>query len=347
MKVLEYLKQLYEVWRDGRVINDIATDNRPTVKKQKDYIYGEDILLPESNSSKRIKSPPFEPLDQQRTSACGAYAATHDRKLRTKEDNFPLAWYRARSNYPGAGMFIKDVIEMSARGIVKPTPANLPPVLNETFANHLFKQEVFGEMTEDTQYFLIKRYDADAVFRAVGQGHSVIVSFYSTLREWDYEMYPQDTVWPSTARVRHYVVALPNSVHTKDGQDWITVIDSSRYNNMYLRHIRKDFLEQRMYIGGAFVTKVRTKKSKAKELPVFRCQFGQRNDDVLTLQKYLVTQGLMEERHTTSYYGRITSAAVLNWQLSNIPDVNPAELIALEGKWWGPLSVDAVKIKHS
>jgi hypothetical protein len=344
--VLEYFKQLLDVWRSGRLIDDVHVDVRTEEEKSRDYIYGLDIQLPRGGYGKRIKKLPFEAYDQQRTLACGAYAASHARRLETKEENYPLAWYRTRSNFPAGGMFIKEVLELIAYAKTFPFPKKLPAKLTEAFANAMALEPAIVTKDRSREYFSIKPYDADGVFDAVNNGFPVLLAFYSTTREWAEEMIPTDTVWINTAAVRHYVIAIPNSFHNKDGHEWVSVVDSARQGGLSLRHVRKDFLQKRMYLGAGFVRKAEIKKAKLPDLPTQGCQYGQRNSAVLALQKYLVSQSLMEERHTTGYYGNVTAAAVLRWQLDNIQDVNYAELVYLEGKHWGPLSVKAVINKH-
>lgn len=347
MRVLEFLKQYIEVLQRGRLIDDIHDDVRTVEEKSRDYVYGQDLQLPGGSPSKRIKKLPFEAYDQQRTSSCGAHAAAHARRLETREVTFPLVWYRSRSNFPKTGMFLKDVLELLAHAKTYLAPANIPQRLTEEYANAMELQDVMADKDRTREYFSIKPYDANAVWEAVSNGFPTVISFYSTIREWGEEMVPMDEVWPSTARVRHYVVALPNSVHSREGYEWVTVVDSSRQGGFSMRHIRKDFLEQRMYHGGGFVRATTLKVTKPKDLPTRNCAYGDKSEAVLALQKYLVTQGLMEERHTTSYYGNITAKAVLQWQLDSIVGINVAELIYLEGKHWGPLSVKAVVNKHS
>lgn len=345
--VLELIKQYIDILRRGRLIDDVHADVRTVEEKSRDYVYGQDIQLPGSAVGKRIKKLPLVAYNQGKTLACGAYSAAHARRLEKNEEIFPLVWYRTRSNYPGGGMFIKEVLELIAYANKFPFPTNLPEELTEDYANNLQLVPVITSKDATREYYYIKPYDAEAVLEASTAGHSVLISFYSTEREWDEEMYPQDTVVPLTARIRHYVIVLPNSVHSQDGYEWVTVIDSSHHKGYSMRHVRKDFLEKRMFLGGGFVTRVKSKVTKPQQLPTRQCQYGQSNEDVLELQKFLVTQGLMSSVHTTSYYGNITAKAVLAWQMDNIKNTNLGELLSLEGKHWGPLSIKAVIDKHT
>lgn len=332
---------------------DIAPDLRSSFEKDKDYKYGEDILLPKGEVNKRITKLPIEAYHQGSTSGCGAFSAAHARALYEGTYTYPVQWYRTRSNYAGEGMFLQDVLKLATRADLVPVP-KISPKLTEEFANSLALVDVYNNTRkENYEYTQIKPYDADAVFDAVSNGYPVIVSFFATRNEWIEEMIPTDVVSVYTAPVRHYIVALPKSNHIKDGEEWVSVIDSSPAKGFSLRHVRKDFLEKRMYIGGGFYYSVKTEKSKVKVVPTNHCSYGERSESVKGLQLFLVTEGYMSNVHTTGYYGNITAKAVLEWQLHNIRFMKSTSiewvntLVALDGHYWGPQSVAAVKNKYN
>ena len=344
--VLEYIKQYIDLLINGRLMDDVHDDIRTEAEKSKDYIYGQDILLPAATASKRIKKLSFTPYDQQGTSACGAFSAAHARLIESGERTDPLVWYRSRSNYSKPGMFLKEVLELIAYAQTFPKNSSAPSELTEEFANSLPYLPPFITKDKSREYFQIKPYDADGVFSAVTAGHPTLMTFFCTYDEWQDELVPKDRVWASTARVRHYVVALPNSAHSRDGYDWVSVVDSSPAHGYSLRHVRRDFIEQRMYLGGGFVAPSKVITLKPKSLPTRSCKYGDKSIDVLALQEYLVTQGLMSVRNMTSYYGNITARAVLDWQLQNIKGLSLVEIAELDGKNWGPKSILAVTNKH-
>lgn len=326
----------------------IAKDIRSSVEKERDYIYGDDVKLPGSSAaSKRITKLPIVPYNQGATSACGAFSASHARLIFESEKNFPLAWYRARSNYPQEGMFLQDVLRLAAKANAITTPAKYKALRpNEEEANKLQLQNLFENARGDNyEYAQIKPYDSDSVVEVSNNGFPVVISFFCTKEEWVEEMEPRDPVILMTAPVRHFVVVLPNSHHFKDGKWWVSVVDSSPANGFALRHLSLDFLSKRMYLGGGFYYPATKKKAKKKVVPVFSCSFGQRNQAVRTLQEFLVTEGLMSEVHTTGYYGPITAKAVLSWQMKNLelPGVDVVEIQDLMGYHWGPRSIARAK----
>lgn len=344
--VLNYIKQYIDILRRGRLIDDVHDDIRTAEEKSRDYVYGEDISLPSASISKRIKKLPIKPYDQGHTSACGAFSAAHARRLEHDEEYDPLPWYRSRSNYKSKGMFIKEVLELIAYAKRFVSTSTVSGRLTEEYANSYPAEEVIVSKNRLREYFYIKAYDANGVFAAVSDGNPTLITFYCTDDEWDEELIPKDVVYVSTARVRHYVVALPGSVHSRNGYEWVSVIDSSPNKGYHLRHARKDFLEQRMYLGGGFVKTTTGASLTTTNLPTNTCRYGDNNEKVSILQKYLVSQGLMDILNVTSYYGNITSRAVLKWQLANIKGANYSELTSLGGQYWGPLSVNAVIEKH-
>ena len=102
-----------------------------------------------------------------------------------------------------------------------------------------------------------------------------------------------------------------------------------------------------MYISGGFYYPVKVKKAKKiTTIPSTRCRYGQRSHSVLDLQRFLTELGLLAPEHNTSYYGPITSKAVIEWQLSNL-DTNPLLLIEWSGHYWGPASINKVKELYS
>lgn len=341
--VLELLKQLF-----GPKFRDAVSDPRSALEKSQDYIYGEDVLLGQGSKNKRITKLPFGPYNQWRTSACGAFAAAHLRRLMEGKTTFPPIWYRGRSNYSTPGMFLQDVLKMAALADEVNPPSSVPFKYNEDWANSLPPVELYQNRDKNSyEYVQIKAYDAESVFEAVGNGIPTIIGWFSTIAEWDEEMIPKDKVTLFTAPVRHFVVCLPNSVHTKDGYRWVSVVDSSQAKGLSLRHIREDFLKQRMYLGGGFYRKVTRRAKKVSEIPAASVEYGVRSSDVIKLQKFLYELGLVSKEHITGYYGNITAKAVLQWQLNNLKDANITQLNNWKGYYWGPASIKTAKNLYS
>lgn len=334
--------------------SSIAPDPRTEKEQSKDYIVGIDVALPygigSPHGAGRIEALKFQPYDQGKTSACGAFAASHARLISEDVENFALSWYRSRSNYPDQGMYLKDVLRLAAKASATPISAkykNFKP--NEEEANKIQLKNLFKkERDTKYEYAKIQPYDVDSVLKAINSGYPCIVSFYSTLDEWDYEMVPKDAVILATAPVRHYVTVIPNSFHRWDDSTWVTVVDSSPHKGFSIRHLSIDFLKERMYLGGGFYYLVTTTKSDVTSVPKERCEYLEKNTKVEKLQLFLREEGYLDAKHITGYYGDITKAAVLKWQKAHIPKsvVTPLDLDELDGRFWGPASIDAAIKKY-
>ena len=332
LNLIEYIKHYL-----NPVIQDALVDPRPQREKDRDYVYGDDILLGKGPGNKRITKLPFPAYIQDGTSACGAHAAGHARRLLEGDITFPLGWYRTRSNYDGEGMFLSEVLRLAAYADTLPTPTGVPARLTETYANGLPLVDVFNNLRkEGYEYIQIKTYDADAVFNSVSNGNPTVVGFYCTVNEWVEEMVATDVVSLITAPVKHFVTCLPNSNHEKDGYEWVSIIESAPNKGFTLRHIRKDFLQKRMFLGGGFFRPLVVKKKKVTTIPSVATQYGERSASVISLQTFLTQVGLLNTEHVTGYYGNITSAAVLKWQLENLSGI---PLLELKGYYWGPKSI--------
>lgn len=330
----------------GPKFHNIAPDPRSREKKEQDHKYGLDVAAGSIVVGKKIENLPFQPFNQFQVLSCGANAAAHGRRLSSGEVASPIIWYRSRSNYSDGGMYLQDVLrlEQKAKSVSYSDYPN-EDYRTEAAANRVANIVEFDEQRDkDYGYVQINAYDARAVFEAVSAGHSPTISFFSTINEWNYaELVLRDSISVWYAPVRHYIKALPNSVYEKDGDLWITALESSPQGGHVRREVSLTFLSNRMYIGAGYVYKKEViPPAPAVTIPDLKCNYGQRNKAVLKLQTYMYEKGRMAKQHQTGYYGPITAAAVLKWQLEHIP--NYPGIASLQGKWWGAASIQKVKI---
>lgn len=332
----------------GPKFHNAVPDTRSQDKKAKDHKYGLDVAAGSIKVGEKINTLPFVPLNQLQTLSCGAHAAAHGRRLENiGEAPSPLIWYRARSNYSDGGMYLQDVLRMEQKA--KSVPYTTYPTEKygiEYMANQLPNIIQYDDIRdEDYAYVQINPYDSRSVFEAVSAGHAPTISFFATVNEWNtQELTLKDSVSVWYAPVRHYIKALPNSVYEKDGDLWLTAIDSSPQGGHVRREVPMAFLTNRMYVGAGYVYKknVAPPAPIATTIPDQKCNYGQRNAAVLKLQTYMFEKGRMAKEHQTGYYGPITASAVLKWQLEHM--ANYPDLPSLQGKWWGPASIERVKI---
>lgn len=331
----------------GPKSHQIAPDPRSRERKEQDHKYGLDVASGSIKVGEKLKDLPFQPLNQLQTLSCGAHAAVHGRRLEGNGENpAPLVWYRGRSNYSDGGMYLQDVLRMEQKA--KSVPYSEYP--NEKYfyeqqANTIPDIVKFDDQRDkDYGYVQINPFDARPVFEAVSNGHAPTISFFATINEWNYdELRLRDNISLWYAPVRHFIKALPNSVYEKDGDLWFTALESSPQGGHIRREVSMHFLTNRMYIGAGYVYKKEiVPPAPAVTIPDQKCNYGQRSQAVLLLQKYMFEKGRMAKQHQTGYYGPITAAAVLKWQLEFLPTY--PGIVGLQGKWWGPASIEKAKI---
>jgi hypothetical protein len=330
----------------GPKFHNAVPDPRSQEKKAQDHKYGLDVAAGSIKVGEKIKDLPFKPLNQLQTLSCGAHAATHGRMQEGYgELPSPLIWYRSRSNYPDGGMYLQDVLRIEQKA--KSTAYSAYPTEkygSETMANELPNIIKWDEQRDkDFAYVQINAFDARPVFEAVSAGHAPTISFFATINEWSFqELKIRDSISLWYAPVRHYIKAIRNSVYEKDGDLWFTALESSPQGGHVRREVSMHFLTNRMYIGAGYVYKKEVvAPAPAVTIPNEKCNFGQRSHAVLKLQTYMFEKGRMAKQHLTGYYGPITAAAVLKWQLEHLPTY--PGLAALQGKWWGPASIEKAK----
>jgi len=264
-----------------------------------------------------------------------------------------LRAYRKRSNYPQGGSIGTDMYDQIRGGqsFDFPTPAKF----RESDATKM--PLIAGtKLIPDFKYFqyVDKNWKIlhDDIVKDVAIGKAVSIFIYATDEEWSKEYV--DIIDPNyqltaDSDIRHCVCIIPKGDFTKNGKGWVSIQDSAKFGGRGLRYVSYDFLKKRTY----FAAKV----YKTSEIPVpptppvviglplTPCKFGDKNDFVLALQKYLIKGGYLEAKYATSYYGSLTSRAVLWFQLKNHGSFtsNIPAILDGAGKQWGNESIGVVK----
>lgn len=326
----------------GPKYHNAVPDPRSREKKAQDHKYGLDVAAGSIKIGEKVKDLPFVPFSQLQTFSCGAHAAAHGRKL-DGEETAPLVWYRNRSNYPDGGMYLQEVLRFEQKAkVVSYTNYPTEAYRTEAQANAMANIFEFDEQRDkDYAYVQINPYDARPVFEAISIGYAPTISFFATYNEWSFEeLTLRDSVSFWYAPVKHYIKALPNSVYEKDGDLWLTALESAPHGGHVRREVPFSFLTARMYLGAGYVYKKEITPSIPETIPNEKCNFGQKNGAVLKLQIYMVQLGRMAKQHQTGFYGLITASAVLKWQVENLKDY--PNIASLGGKWWGSTSIKKV-----
>lgn len=339
---MEILKKKY---------SGILEDTRTEKEKAKDWDSRE-IALGSGKGSK-IKEIPIKVYDQMQTSSCTSHAILsmfeYNKVLNKNVSRFPL--YRKRFNFPSEGSNATDLITKShskhsnVGGLSYLKDVYEPSYLEEVWANSL-KFVVGEDITVPFNYFTVK--DWDDLERTVNSGVAVTIGIYGTIKEWSREYVEEtDKVTPNNAKVRHQVTLIPNGAFREKGKLWFSVHDSAKFGGRHLRYATFDFLKNRVIVQPQFALPdndtVEVPPPAKKSLKA--CKIGDTGDSVLTLQTFLADKGFLEKKYVTGYYGRITSASVLHFQLyyhkkfsSSIP-----ELLEWKGEYFGGQSLQVAK----
>lgn len=337
---MEFFKPKY----DG-----IIPDNRSDKEKAKDWDSREIALG--SGTGRKLTDISIEYYDQEQTSSCTAHAVLSmmDYNKVLKKDVSRLHLYRKRFNFPGEGSNATDLLQKSHSEHSTVGGLDLqglyPRPLTEQFANSL--AYVIGkDYALPFNYFTIK--DWNELERTVNSGVAVTLAFYSTVSEWSREYVEErDSVTPDNARVRHQVTLMPNGAFYTfgtEGKLWFSVLDSSQFGRRKIRYATLDFLRNRVIVLPQFAI--------PKNVPVVvepkvnktlsACKLGDRGQAVTNMQGFLADNGFLEQKYVTGFYGPISSAAVLWFQLyyhEEFTDDIPA-LLKMKGEFFGRQSIN-------
>lgn len=266
----------------------------------------------------------------------------------------PLPTYRKRYNYSAEGSDGFDIYRKIKAGL-QDYPLT-PQGATETYANNLpYTEGVTGKI-KDFEYYWHSHNNQlthETIINHVAQNKAVAIYIYATVAEWskEYVEVIDTKLTLDNAPVRHCVCLIPSGDFTENGKEWLAVHDSAGFGGRFLRYISADFLVNRTY---RFACSVYEKTEIGDVLPptlpvppLVPVKYGDTNLNVLKLQQFLAKNGKLDPRHCTSYYGSITSKAVLWWQLEHYKDFEERgttipDLLDLDGKYWGKQSVEIV-----
>jgi len=239
-----------------------------------------------------------------------------------------LFFYRLRSNYPSEGMNGDDAGKIATNyGSCKYETAPTPPT--EIQANNL---TITQTMALEAKQFASKNWviirqcnNIDLLSGVAAQGKAVPIMIYATYSEWAQE-YPKvvDKVKASTAPIRHEVCILPHSGFIENGKKYVTIQDSAWFGDINIRYLSEDFIKNRVFYAKYFLN-LQNPQPAMGEKPhhVFMktMQWGDKNDEVLWLQKCLIWESLLSPDCGTGFFGGLTYQAVCKFQMKYANDI--------------------------
>ena len=332
-------------------------DTRPQADKDKDYIVDEiaaDVaVVPFENS--RIDVLTATVYNQWLVGSCVPHGIItqleYEGLIPPNLSISQLRAYRKRLNYAQPGCIGPDMYDKIKHGQSNdfPTPAHFTE--NQATA----MPYVAGDrLIDDFNYFQYKKedgtWDVEQIVKDIAIGKAIAPFIYATDAEWAREYV--DIITPNLAlegaEVRHCVCLIPSGDFTENGRQWVSVHDSAKFGGRHLRYVTYEFLKKRLYFGakvykGAEIPVPPTPPHV--DLPLVACEQGNKGENVLNLQEYLIEKGFLEKNYATSYFGAISAKALLWFQLfhhdkfsSKIP-----EILGWGGKYWGPQSIKVVE----
>jgi hypothetical protein len=334
-------------------------DTRPKQEKEKDFLFEEivaqtDQVIWQTKPENAWRKFPIK--NQESSNQCVAFSIAKMLGIQHLKDegewiDFSATHlYERRSNFPFAGMGGNDVFEIARKDGT--TLEVLYP--NKTHNNDNERLNIKNHLAEVGKIFTISNYvflpiqDIETVASVIQRtGKGVMVWYWGTYAEWvrDIPEIRDRNINIMTAPVRHSVVATDYFIH--NGKKALLIEDSWGLNHGMKgrRIITEDFHRERNYFAG-HIMNFKFGESKLKDATFTlntTLQFGQRNNQVIELQKMLQHEGFFPINVSpTNYYGSITARAVLEWQLKH--KVAPEnELRSLAGRSFGPASLKKVK----
>lgn len=347
------LNWLLNFFKSNPFFTGVISDQRTNGEKQQDYLHEERNVSvsadPFGNSQITLSPYPYE--NQLSTSECVPHAVglalSIERK--TAGQNFeqlsPSFVYRLRSNYSNAGSAPQNVFNIY-KNTGAPLFTTLPTPQTEQEANALIlSNQMYTEAQiyrGATYYTLGTPNDISTIAQIIQQGHPVAITLFATEDEYSrqYPVILTPSLTYAQAAVQHEVCVLPYSGFIKDGIKYVAIQDSAWFGGWKLRYLSETFIKTRVY-GAMYWIGSQTLSVGPK--PNFKftqtLQFGSRSNEVIYMQRFLVSEGLLPSDCVTGYFGGYTLAAVKAFQAKYASDILlPVGLMAPTGIW-GPSSI--------
>lgn len=329
----------------------VVEDPRPAEAVKRDYAHEERELTAgaaDPFNHTPITSSPYPEEDQQGVGSCVphgvglALAIVREQITRTY---FRLAWtfiYRLRSNYPAVGCWLQDIFDKYRSGV--PLYNTLPDPATERQATNVVITEAMrteAEIFKGLEYYTmswVSYSSIDEIAKVAAGGIPVPIVFYSTYNEWARSI-PQildPYLQPGNAEVRHCVTVLPYSGHYRSGKKFVTIQDSSHFGGLTLRHVSEEFIKQRVYGAGYWIS---VKLLGSGTAPKYRftqtLRYGMKGEDVRNMQLLFISLGLLPNDCATGLFAGRTLAAVHAFQTMFADEILKPQGLALPTDTFG------------
>ena len=310
-----------------------ASDLRSTEEKDKDYFQTE--FVARANPVVWVEKQPhewrsFPILNQFFTAKCVAFTTAKlsliSFWLKTQEflQFSPNSIYDYRVNKPNEGMIGNDAFEIwRAKGISLEAIARSNQIQErESTDISNFAKEVAKGFTVGS-HITIPDGDFDRVASTIQTtGKGIMCWFYFTSREWS-PLYPKvidNLADPYVAGAsRHSVTATDCGLIA--GKQYIRVEDSAHFGGLSVRYVSREFFNARNFLikyPMEFTFEAPITPPPVSFVFTKNMKFGDRNEDVRELQKYLQKAGYYPSNLSfDGIFGNITRNAVKKYQSAN------------------------------
>lgn len=350
-------------WLLGKPKNPYFTgvlpDNRTQAQIDQDYLHTELVGTPVAtgpfNNTQLVDSPyPYQ--NQQGTSECVPHAVglayEIERGVTLYVPPSPTFVYRLRSNYPGEGSIIPNIYDIY-HNTGAPLYSDLPTPATEAEANSVvLTPAMYNEAAiyKGANYFKISpSNDISTIATVAQQGHGVTICFYSTYEEWS-QLYPQivnPTLKQSdpTAQVSHEVCVLPNSGFILNGTRYVVIQDSAWFGGIKLRYVSEAFIAARITDARYWIGTLALGSG-----PVPKYHFtqsltvGSKGNEVVQMQKLLISEGLLPNDCATGNFAGLTLAGVKAFQQKYAADILLPQGLSAPTGYWGAGSIKKANI---
>lgn len=324
---------------NGLNLPGLTPDIRSAIDISKDYIHAE--VAPQAvvlNWNRDISGAPvYSVRNQDGSSSCVAQAGAKALETMTGVVQSAHPPYRRRADFPSLGMYLQNYGDLLRH--LGTTTEVLDPSQNMSEAQMNADIMVETPLTE-TMYITADFTDMDVLATAIETQKHCILTIRSSYEEWDVD---KPIVLSNVPTFGHAICA---TYYFTDelGQKCVLIDESWGLRHITKRVLTESFIKARA-TGAMYFLPNPPIPTPVKPHFVFSStlSFGQSNLSIKNLQDALKYFGYFPNITSTGYFGSITAASLLKWQIAN--NVAPlAELQGLQGKSFGPKSIAKMNV---
>lgn len=310
-------------------MRDALIDTRPREEKEKDYDHRElafsAIPADYTTRAKATKIAKQYLLENQgATSSCAAHAGARCLAILSLNWQYqrlsPAFIYRQRFNLPNPGMYVYDLGNIGRKSGSCPYDM-LPTPKTEKEINAVVITDEMRKAAEEFRggdSITINSKNIDDYANVANNLELPIALFvWGSEKEWSKEVPAvlEQNLTLEDAYIRHLVAVVPNTAHIYKNKKYVTILDSSLFGRLYIRHVSEDYLTRRTVCGLYWLQKPEVQKGKLPKYTFTKDLWvGCEGEDVRMLQEALRSLGFFTYPESTGYYGGITREAVEDFQ---------------------------------